>query len=887
MHTPSSLFVSKAVSLFLLFVATLPVFGQSVLWSDPTTWGGSVPTAGSTVTIPAGQTIILDIDPPALTGIRVEGTLEVQDRDVLIETGFILIEGGTFRMGSASAPFMSKGIITLTGDSADATGIGIGNKFILVYDGGRLELHGHRKNAVAWTQLKQHASPGQSVLHLAEPVNWRVGDKVVLAPSGTAPQHVEEFTVTGLDASGDLIGIDPPLTRQHFGRVQTVRGFPVDMRAEVGLLTRDIVIQGDSSSLLSRVGGHIMIMAGGHARVEGVEFRRMGWFGTAARYPLHWHFSGNSDGEYARDNSIHHCFHRGIVTHGSNNIRVERNVLFDTWSHGFVVSEEGLSTGNEYIDNLGLMIRRIENMDDFAFPDSQQFGSSQAERHPGVFWSTNPNNLIRGNHAAASVNGIGFFLDGVGTAILAPAPGSFTDNVAHSNYSDEGGYDRAHYRTKGWGLFVGEGLGDENPIIIDNFLGYKNTLGGAWLEGAGIVLKNSTLNDNGSGVNIQSSTLDEVVLIGRTDNNIAPTSKQYGAINVFSSFPHGTKRPVIQNLDVLRFPVMFNIEHENVDFMSSIQRVSTEEVLENIRIDRADFQGAIVDLRGEMRGTGKPTLWFGRDYPFAISACNLDSNARAQSCPANRYGWLEISSDLYSAPAVGDLELINATGAARAMYDARVIDSWLPTFGHRKTQWVPLNEEFDLNWLSSPGAATEEFVISLTSQKTGGVILKMNYPSDMIPRVILPDGSNLPEAAAASEVSSSSNSWIHDELTGQLTISITRGPGSSLSQLMVRGISARMSFTQNEVAAYPNPFSNELNLSFNSEYNNAETVVSLMDIEGRLVAQQDFGLLPQGPAVLNIPTDNLPEGVYTYRLQIGSRVETGTVIRTGIGVTTK
>ena len=60
-----------------------------------------------------------------------------------------------------------------------------------------------------------------------------------------------------------------------------------------------------------------------------------------------------------------------------------------------------------------------------------------------------------------------------------------------------------------------------------------------------------------------------------------------------------------------------------------------------------------------------------------------------------------------------------------------------------------------------------------------------------------------------------------------------------------------------------------------------------MDIEGRLVAQQDFGLLPQGPAVLNIPTDNLPEGVYTYRLQIGSRVETGTVIRTGIGVTTK
>ena len=66
----------------------------------------------------------------------------------------------------------------------------------------------------------------------------------------------------------------------------------LDERAEVGLLTRNITIQGDSASLTTGIGGHVMVMQGATAHVEGVTFTRMGQKARLARYPMHWHMAG-------------------------------------------------------------------------------------------------------------------------------------------------------------------------------------------------------------------------------------------------------------------------------------------------------------------------------------------------------------------------------------------------------------------------------------------------------------------------------------------------------------------------------------------------------------------------------------------------------------------
>ena len=58
----------------------------------------------------------------------------------------------------------------------------------------------------------------------------------------------------------------------HFGKIT----FDVDERGEVGMLTRNIVIQASADAEQSFFGGHVMAMGASKMFVEGVEFNRMG-----------------------------------------------------------------------------------------------------------------------------------------------------------------------------------------------------------------------------------------------------------------------------------------------------------------------------------------------------------------------------------------------------------------------------------------------------------------------------------------------------------------------------------------------------------------------------------------------------------------------------------
>ncbi len=64
-------------------------------WSDPATWPGrKVPAAGDKVTIEKGKDVVLDVSPPALNGLTIEGKLSFADnKDLELTTEWIMVHG--------------------------------------------------------------------------------------------------------------------------------------------------------------------------------------------------------------------------------------------------------------------------------------------------------------------------------------------------------------------------------------------------------------------------------------------------------------------------------------------------------------------------------------------------------------------------------------------------------------------------------------------------------------------------------------------------------------------------------------------------------------------------------------------------------------------------
>src|SRR5690606_21252590 len=53
---------------------------RTVTWSDASAWpSGKVPAAGEEVTIPRGTEVVLDVSPPALRSLTVQGKLTFAD----------------------------------------------------------------------------------------------------------------------------------------------------------------------------------------------------------------------------------------------------------------------------------------------------------------------------------------------------------------------------------------------------------------------------------------------------------------------------------------------------------------------------------------------------------------------------------------------------------------------------------------------------------------------------------------------------------------------------------------------------------------------------------------------------------------------------------------
>lgn len=624
--------------------ATLP----TRRWSDPAAWpGGRVPQAGEVATIPAGTSLLLDTATAPLAGLAIEGRLVADPaKDVAITARYVMVHGANaaLEIGSEGAPHARRATITLTGTASDPDVMGMGTKVLGVMAGGRLDLHGASAAKTAWTRLASDAQPGATSIELAESVNWAAGDTIVLAPSGFAPEEGEVAAIASV--SGTRVTLAAPLRHTHLGTVQTIEGRAVDMRAEVGLLSRNVVVRGDATSATTRFGGHVMVMGGGaRARVSGVAFRELGQERRIGRYAFHWHLVGAANGGYVRRSAIHTSFTRGIVVHGTNGARVEDVVGYEAHSHMFVPGEDGTETDNVFRRNLGILVRRLPDARRLPHPGAGLEGRrTQDEHRPSVFWAARPTHVLEGNAAAGATAGNGFHVAFDG---LVEDPASlritFRDNVAHSNRSVlQGGIDRYPPETHGHGLFVGEFTQGDNAVPaptlrFERFTAYKNGLSGAWLEERSHVLSDAVLSDNGTGAILFQSTIERALIVGQSANRLGtpPTISDFaiaGGIHVVEGFLGHEKKPVIRDVVVVdqRDGALAILE----PWTASGTRV---ERLRTVRtrpiVGRDAWTGAVHDVDGSLLGAG-PSLVFPERSVLAFGAgCTANAALAMRACP--------------------------------------------------------------------------------------------------------------------------------------------------------------------------------------------------------------------------------------------------------------
>ena len=516
-----------------------------------------MPAAGDKVTIAAGKEVILDVSPPALGGLTINGKLTFADTaDLELTTEWVMLHG-ELQIGTEGKPHTRKATITLTDTVKEEEMMGMGDRGIML-SGGTLNLHGDRTNT--WTKLAKTADAGSNSIEVLNAAGWRVGDEIVLASTDFNPRQAERRSIAAI--SGNTITLDKKLDYMHFGKIT----FDVDQRGEVGLLTRNIKIQASPDAEQSFFGGHIMAMVTSKMFIEGVELNRMGQNLELARYPIHWHLAGDAEGQYIRNAAIHDTYNRCVTVHGTHNLRVENNVTYNTVGHCFFM-EDGIEHGNEFVRNLAIQTKCHTSkpcVPTVLAASGESIGANpQAARTSGQqskevllpsdntvasFWITNPDNIYRDNVAAGS-DMMGFWMS------LPEHPNGafegsdqskstwnrrtpfrgFKGNVAHSNY-DGFMFDRNIEPNNTFGVTGGSHTARENPAdanstrletVIEDLTAYKNRNGGLWGRGEMHIFRNLKMADNAMGYTHASglgggdpftSRVVDSLFVGETEN---------------------------------------------------------------------------------------------------------------------------------------------------------------------------------------------------------------------------------------------------------------------------------------------------------------------------------------------------------------------------------
>ncbi|CAI5525201.1 unnamed protein product [Closterium sp. Naga37s-1] len=542
-------------------------------WSDPATWTNSgssvIPGVKATggewadVTIPCGTAVLLDVPLVSLNRLIVKGWLRVQDSPSLptieVQAAFIIVQG-RLSAGTTATPFSrlalftllpskSRANFTLT-DLAPADPLNprnLGHKAFIVV-GGAVDLHGmpRSSSAPAWVRLARTVAPGDKFVVVdGDVTQWPVGGTVAVASTSANMNEAETGVITYVapmpSGGGFYVGLAKALRFRHEGSLQGTPdgvGGTVDIRGEVALLDRNIIIRGfKEKAPYDTDGGHFMVfMTKTPQFIEGVQFLGLGNQGVLGRYPLHFHICGdNNQAHVVRKNVIAASQQRCVVIHATSDLTIEENVAFETKGHCFI-TEEGSEYNNVFKRNLGINIRGVRKV---IPPESSDRLDRQTDNQATTFWMASPRNDLIGNVAAGCDN-TGYWYEMLARMRGAskrldlgdtPMPffdsfGKFDGNVAHSCKAGVRMYPHGNRPPK--------------EAVFTNLLVYQSRLGILFHRSRDTTVRNSAFVDVavgiGSDVNVEIK-VQSSRFVGRTQACASPAkAASRGAVSTKALF---------------------------------------------------------------------------------------------------------------------------------------------------------------------------------------------------------------------------------------------------------------------------------------------------------------------------------------------------------------
>ena len=262
----------------------------SGLWSDPDTWGGTLPGTDDVVVIEHDVTLDLVVEVHDLVvypGGRLTFAYDVETR---LWVGTLeVLAGGASILGTAADPIQpgvrAEIVFVDRAIDPDVDPAQYGNG-LLVF--GEIRMHGYAKNRT-WFRLAHEVSAGDSqlVVDLAGAgvsaiEGWEPGDRIVLPDSRQVPpswikgfnpfnreMHWEEAIIDRID--GDRIILRSPVRHAHRGARNA--DDELELLPHVALLTRNVVLRSENSN---GVRGHTLYGMRADVKIKYAEFRHLG-----------------------------------------------------------------------------------------------------------------------------------------------------------------------------------------------------------------------------------------------------------------------------------------------------------------------------------------------------------------------------------------------------------------------------------------------------------------------------------------------------------------------------------------------------------------------------------------------------------------------------------
>ena len=473
-------------------------------WTDPDTWGGSLPAPSTTTVIrhnitfgteaevydlviyPGGE---LNFSPSSLSQLTL-GTLQVHAAASLI----IGTQANPMQEDSHAEIIFKDRAIDLSIDPAQ-----YGNGLIAF---GTVSIHG-RTVPDTFVRLSKEPSPGGTTLSLAKAAtNWRIGDELVIPdtrqtdprPSRGFVSQTERIQVESIRQDRLALSTSPT---QHAHQGARDGNMQLDFLPHVGNLTRNVRFRSENEN---GVRAHGMFIMRANIDIRYASFINMGRTSAAAldsttfdgngnptkigtnqvaRYPIHTHhligptvpqsngFQFTLTGNVVDNGHIPRLEKWGITIHGSHDGLIQDNIVLN-YTGANIVTEDGSESFNVFDHNFSLMC-----------PAFGSLNTHDRGRAGTGFWFRGQNNAMRNNVAAdhaTSGYSINAYRLGNESTTIPVSQGSTSKKGININalpileFANNESYGPAFFGLDLWEIgSTGETLYDVSPSTILNF----------------------------------------------------------------------------------------------------------------------------------------------------------------------------------------------------------------------------------------------------------------------------------------------------------------------------------------------------------------------------------------------------------------------------------